>query len=580
MPVIKQRQYDFSKASFLATVPKTLQRVYAARGVFTDQDAQHELKELLSPNLMKGLTQAAELIADHVVQQKRILIIGDFDCDGATSSALAVTALSDMGAKHIDFLVPNRFEYGYGLTPEIVQVAKQKNPDLIITVDNGISSLDGVETANQLGMQVVVTDHHLPGAQLPQAAAIVNPNQPGCEFPSKNLAGVGVIFYVMSGVRAQLRQRNWFAENNVAEPNMAEYLDLVALGTVADVVPLDKNNRILVAQGLGRIRSGRVRPGIKALLEIANRSLHCIVAADFGFAIGPRLNAAGRLDDMSIGIQCLLAVNEYSARELAQQMDELNHDRRAIESGMQQEAMRSLAKISLDDSDMAYGLCLYQADWHQGVIGILASRIKDHYHRPVIVFADAEDDGGPQQIKGSARSIVGLHIRDALDAVAAKHPHLLSKFGGHAMAAGMSLLKEHYAEFASAFDAEVRRQLSADDLQAVLLTDGELSPQDFQLPLAHQLRDGGPWGQHFPEPLFEGELFLIQQRIVGEKHLKLVLSTEPQGGQLIDAIAFNVDVKAWPNQAAKKAKLVYKLDVNEFRGNESLQLMVDYIEAL
>ncbi|MCR8922715.1 single-stranded-DNA-specific exonuclease RecJ [Dasania sp. GY-MA-18] len=580
MPIIKQRQYDLSDTQFTEATPALLQQIYAARGVLSDQDAQHELKDLLPPQLMKGWSQAAAIIADHIVQQKHILIVGDFDCDGATSSAVAVSALADMGAKFVDFLVPNRFEYGYGLTPEIVQVAKQKNPDLIITVDNGISSIDGVATANQLGIQVVVTDHHLAGQHLPEAAAIVNPNQPGCDFPSKNLAGVGVIFYVMSGVRAQLRERNWFATNNIVEPNMAEYLDLVALGTVADVVPLDKNNRILVAQGIGRIRSGRVRPGIKALLEVANRSLHRLVAADFGFAIGPRLNAAGRLDDMSIGIQCLLAANEYSARELAQQMDELNHDRRAIESGMQQEAMRSLAKISLDDSDMPYGLCLYQADWHQGVIGILASRIKDHYHRPVIVFADAEDDGGPQQIKGSARSIVGLHIRDALDAVAAKHPHLLSKFGGHSMAAGMSLYKEHYPDFARAFDAEVRRQLSEDDLQAVLLTDGELSPQDFQLELAQQLRDAGPWGQHFPEPLFEGELYLVQQRIVGEKHLKLVLSTEPQGGQLIDAIAFNIDIKAWPNNAAKKAKLVYKLDVNEFRGNQSLQLMVDYIEAL
>ncbi|MGK0442918.1 MAG: single-stranded-DNA-specific exonuclease [Pseudohongiellaceae bacterium] len=580
MPIIKQRQYDLSQAYFSASVPDILQRVYAARGVLSDQDISLELKDLLPPTLLKGLPEAAAIIAEHVMQQKRILIVGDFDCDGATSSALGVLALTAMGAKYIDFLVPNRFEYGYGLTPEIVHVAKQKSPDLIITVDNGISSIEGVAVAKALGMAVVVTDHHLPAETLPQADAIVNPSQPGCRFPSKNLAGVGVIFYVMSAVRAELREKNWFASQQLTEPNMAEYLDLVALGTVADVVPLDKNNRVLVAQGLGRIRSGRVRPGIKALLDVANRSLHRLVSADFGFAVGPRLNAAGRLDDMSIGIQCLLANNEYQARELAVQMDELNHDRRAIEAGMQQEALKDMAKLELDESAMPYGLCLYQSDWHQGVIGILASRIKDKYHRPVIVFADAENKGGEQEIKGSARSIVGLHIRDALDAVAAKHPHLLSKFGGHAMAAGMTLLKANYPAFVQAFDGEVRRQLTEDDLQAVLLTDGSLSSSDFNLKLAHHIREAAPWGQHFPEPLFEGQFYLQQQRLVGEKHLKLVLSTEEKGGVMIDGIAFNVDTKLWPNAQANSVNVVYKLDVNEFRGNESVQFMVSDIQPI
>ena len=580
MPIIKQRPYELSKAHFSNSVPDILQRVYAARGVFTDQDASHELKDLLPPTSMKGLAEAAAIIADHVVAQKRILILGDFDCDGATSSALAVSALSAMGAKHVDFLVPNRFEFGYGLTPEIVQVAKEKSPDLIITVDNGISSIEGVAVAQQLNMQVVVTDHHLPAEQLPTAEAIVNPNQPGCEFPSKNLAGVGVIFYVMSALRSTLRNRQWFQNNHLAEPNMAEFLDLVALGTVADVVPLDKNNRVLVAQGIGRIRSGRVRPGIKTLLEIANRSIHRLVSADFGFAIGPRLNAAGRLDDMSIGIQCLLAQNEYQARELAVQMNELNQDRRAIESGMQREALKDLEQLELAESELPFGLCLHQADWHQGVIGILASRIKDKYHRPTIVFADAEDTGGEQEIKGSARSITGLHIRDALDAVAAKHPKLLSKFGGHAMAAGMTLLKADFEQFKNAFDAEVRRQLTEDDLQEVMMTDGVLSEPDFNLGLAHQLRSACPWGQHFPEPVFEGVFYIQQQRIVGEKHLKLVLSTQDRGGIDIDAIAFNVDVKLWPDNNAKSVKLVYRMDVNEFRGSESLQLMVVHIEAV
>ena len=580
MPIIKQRPYELSKAHFSNSVPDILQRVYAARGVFTDQDASHELKDLLPPTSMKGLAEAAAIIADHVVAQKRILILGDFDCDGATSSALAVSALSAMGAKHVDFLVPNRFEFGYGLTPEIVQVAKEKSPDLIITVDNGISSIEGVAVAQQLNMQVVVTDHHLPAEQLPTAEAIVNPNQPGCEFPSKNLAGVGVIFYVMSALRSTLRNRQWFQNNHLAEPNMAEFLDLVALGTVADVVPLDKNNRVLVAQGIGRIRSGRVRPGIKTLLEIANRSIHRLVSADFGFAIGPRLNAAGRLDDMSIGIQCLLAQNEYQARELAVQMNELNQDRRAIESGVQREALKDLEQLELAESELPFGLCLHQADWHQGVIGILASRIKDKYHRPTIVFADAEDTGGEQEIKGSARSITGLHIRDALDAVAAKHPKLLSKFGGHAMAAGMTLLKADFEQFKNAFDAEVRRQLTEDDLQEVMMTDGVLSEPDFNLGLAHQLRSACPWGQHFPEPVFEGVFYIQQQRIVGEKHLKLVLSTQDRGGIDIDAIAFNVDVKLWPDNNAKSVKLVYRMDVNEFRGSESLQLMVVHIEAV
>lgn len=577
MPLIKRRESDSEKTLFSSAVPGVLQKIYAARGLSKDEDVDLSLQQLLAPNL-KGLSEAVELIADALEKQLSILIVGDFDCDGATSSAVAVQALRDMGAREVDFLVPNRFEYGYGLTPEIVEVAAKRKPNLLITVDNGISSVEGVALANRLGIQVVVTDHHLAPEQLPDAAAIVNPNQPGCEFASKNLAGVGVIFYVMSVLRSELRVRNWFQTQNIPEPKMADYLDLVALGTVADVVPLDKNNRILVAQGIARIKAGRVRPGIKALLDVSGRSANRLVSADFGFAIGPRLNAAGRLDDMSIGIRCLLAKDSSTADELAAQMNDLNHDRRSIETAMQREAEKTLQALSLNEEAMPYGLCLYQGDWHQGVIGILASRIKDKYHRPTIVFADAEPKPGSElEIKGSARSVTGLHIRDTLDAVATKHPKLLKKFGGHAMAAGMSLLKKDYSAFVEAFDQEVRKQLTADDLQAVIFSDGELQAEAFNLALAQQLRDAGPWGQHFPEPVFDGEFQLLQQRIVGEKHLKMTVAIGV-GEQAVDAIAFNVDVGLWPNNAVERVRLAYRLDVNEFRGNQSLQLMVNHIQ--
>lgn len=556
-------------------LPELLRRIYAARGVVRAEELQHQLAHLHKPQF-KGLVEAVNLLADAVVAQANILIVGDFDADGATSCALAVLALRAMGLASVDFLVPNRFEYGYGLTPEIVAVAAAQHPDLIITVDNGISSVEGVRAARELGIAVVVTDHHLPGAELPEADAIVNPNQHGCEFPSKNLAGVGVIFYVMNALRAELRQLGWFAESGITEPNMANFLDLVALGTVADVVPLDHNNRILVAQGIQRLRAGVARPGIMALLEVAGKAPHRLVASDLGFALGPRLNAAGRLDDMSLGIQCLLCDSPELAREMALQLDDLNRDRKAIESGMQQEAMKMLETILEADADsLPWGLCLFDESWHQGVIGILASRIKDRYHRPVIVFADAGDG----QIKGSARSIAGLHIRDALDAVAARHPHLLQKFGGHAMAAGMSLAQENFADFSAAFDAEVRRQLRAEDMAAFLLSDGELPASDFNLTLVEKLRAAGPWGQHFPEPLFDGEFFLVQQRLVGEKHLKMVLTLEDGSQELIDAIAFNVDLQLWPNNLAKRVKLAYRLDINEYRGKQSLQLMVEYLEV-
>ena len=575
--IIKRRQASLTENTFSDSLHPLLQQIYSARGVCSDDQIQTELSGLLTPQSLKGLPEAINLLVTALEQQQRLLVVGDFDADGATSSALAVLALTAMGAESVDFLVPNRFEYGYGLTPEIVEVARQFTPDLIITVDNGISSIDGVNVANAAGIKVLVTDHHLPGEKLPAAAAIVNPNQPGCAFKSKNLAGVGVIFYLMSALRSALRERQWFQQRNIAEPVMADYLDLVALGTVADVVPLDRNNRILVAQGLRRIRAGKTRPGIKALLLVGNRNADRLVSTDLAFVVGPRLNAAGRLDDMTLGIQCLLTDDDYQAGEIARQMDELNQDRKSIEGSMQREALEALKTLNVEEGNMPYGLCLYDANWHQGVIGILASRIKDRYHRPVIVFADADEDG---VIKGSARSISGLHIRDALDAVASQHPGLLTKFGGHSMAAGMSLQKDQYPLFIEAFDQEVRRKLSEENLQAVLSSDGELAANDFNLELAQTLRDAGPWGQHFPEPLFDGEFILVQQRILKEKHLKMVLAVESHPQLAIDAIAFNVDVLQWTNQTIDKVRVVYKLDINEFRGRQTVQMMVEYIEPV
>ncbi len=552
-----------------------LARLFAARGVVRAEELDYQLQYLLKPDTLKGLDQALTLLVDALTNGESILILGDFDADGATSTALAVRCLRALGCAQVNFLVPNRFEYGYGLTPEIVEVAAQYAPQLLITVDNGISSLDGVARAQALGIKVLVTDHHLPGAQLPSAEAIVNPNQPGCAFPCKALAGVGVIFYVLSALRTRLRELGWFAQR--PEPNFAEYLDIVALGTVADVVPLEHNNRLLVAQGLKRIQAGRCCEGIKALLQVASRAADKITATDLGFVVGPRLNAAGRLDDMSLGIQCLLTDNPAEALALAQELDALNRDRRAIETGMQQEALVLLATLERElAGQLPTGLCLFHADWHQGVIGILASRIKDRLHRPVIVFA--LDEQG--QLKGSGRSIPGFHLRDALDEVASAHPHMLKKFGGHAMAAGLSLAPEYLAAFKTAFDAVAHKHLGTSGLEAKMFTDGELLPAEFNLTLAADLAAAGPWGQAFPDPCFDGEFNLVQQRLLGEKHLKMVLSPRQAPHQLIDAIAFNIDVKAWPNTECRHIRLVYKLAANEFRGQTSLQLMVDYMEPL
>lgn len=553
----------------LGDLPPLLTRIYAARGVRSAAELDNGLARLLPYHALKGIEQAVELLQQAIEQDKRVLIVGDFDADGATASALAVLGLRALGLRQVDFLVPNRFDYGYGLTPEIVAVALQRRPDLLITVDNGISSNAGVAAARAAGLQVLITDHHLPAERLPEADAIVNPNQPDCGFPSKAMAGVGVMFYVLLALRTHLRAGGWFERPGRSEPNLAELLDLVALGTVADVVPLDANNRILVHQGLARIRAGRARPGLMALLEVAGRDFRRITAGDLGFILGPRLNAAGRLDDMALGIDCLLCEDAAQAREMAVQLDQLNRDRKQIEQGMQREALAQLE--TLPEDGLPLGLCLFDPDWHQGVIGILAARLKERYHRPAIAFADA----GEGMLKGSARSISGFHIRDALDAVAARHPGLIERFGGHAMAAGLTLPAEQLPAFCKAFDEYARTQLNEAELTGRLLSDGQLTGDEFHLELARQLRNAGPWGQHFPEPLFHGVFQLEDQRIVGERHLKVTLKNA--GGLRLDGIAFGIDRECWPNPAIRQVELAYRLDINAYRGQESVQLLIVHI---
>ncbi|MFI3246099.1 MAG: single-stranded-DNA-specific exonuclease RecJ [Ferrimonas sp.] len=567
------RRPDFDYAPLLATTPPLLAAIYARRGITEAAQLQLDLKDLALPNTMVGLAQGAQLLATAVKAQQRIVIVGDFDADGATSSVVALLALRMMGARYVEFLVPNRFDFGYGLSPPLVALAQQMGADFLLTVDNGISAHAGVAAAKAAGMTVVVTDHHLPADTLPEADAIINPNRPECGFPSRALAGVGVAFYLMTALRRLLRDSDWFASQSLPEPNLAELLDVVALGTVADVVPLDHNNRVLVSQGLKRIRAGRCRPGIQALLEVGNRDMSRIVASDLGFTVAPRLNAAGRLEDMSLGIDCLLADELGQARQMAAELDGLNQTRRDIESGMQQEALAMLGRLNLEDSQLPWGLALYQNDWHQGVIGILASRIKERFHRPVIAFADA----GGDELKGSARSIPGLHLRDLLERIDSQYPGLILKFGGHAMAAGLSIKEKDYARFAEYYDAEVRATIDESQLTGELLTDGALVAEQFTLETALMLREGGPWGQHFPEPLFDGKFKVIGQRLLAEKHLKLQLETE-DGSKQLDAIAFNVDRAHWPDASVQWLDLVYKLDVNRWQGRDSVQLLVEHLQ--
>ena len=562
-PLIRRRPQGDS-SGLPAQLHPVLRRTYAARGVTAAADLPLELRALLPPGGLRGIDAASELLMSAIQAQRRIVIAGDYDADGATATAVAVLGLRALGAVGVDYVVPNRFTMGYGLSPALTQMALAKGAELLVTVDNGIASLTGVAAANAAGLPVLITDHHLAGEELPAAAAIVNPNQPGCGFASKALAGVGVMFYVLLALRARLRAAGHFAERQ--EPNLAELLDLVALGTVADVVRLDHNNRILVAQGLARIRAGRARPGLQALLQAAGRDPTHIGSGDLGFVLGPRLNAAGRLEDMTVGIECLLAP-PGAARELAAQLDSLNRERRGIEAQMRDEA------LDLVSSNSAVGVCLFDAGWHEGVVGLVASRVKDRLHRPVIAFARATEEG---VLKGSGRSIGGLHLRDVMAAVDARHPGLIVRFGGHAMAAGLTLPESALADFSSAFDAECRARLDADTLEEVLETDGELLDGELHLETAHALEQGGPWGQGFPEPRFEGGFEVIDTRAMGAdgRHIKYRLRL-PGGGQ-VEAMDFN---GAERMVERGRVRLVYSIGVNRFRGVEGLEMRVVDLRA-
>jgi single-stranded-DNA-specific exonuclease len=569
--VVVRRALDQNGEGFNGDLHPVLQRIYRARGVRSAADLDVSLDRLHPVGTLEGIAAAVELLLLHRTSG-RVLVIGDFDADGATSTALMMRALTAWGFASVDFLVPNRFEFGYGLTPEIVALAATRSPTLIVTVDNGISSVTGVAEARARGIAVLITDHHLPGPEIPAANVIVNPNLPNSSFGSRALAGVGVAFYVMAAVKRRLDEQKL---TSPGAPGVAEFLDLVALGTVADLVPLDTNNRVLVSQGLKRIRSGRCVAGISALLEIAARRSADLTASDLAFAVAPRLNAAGRIDDMSIGIRCLLADDESSAKALAERLNEFNLERRTIEARMQTDALSAVRQLK-DPSPRAiqrYGVCLYDDSWHQGVVGLVASRVKDRIRRPVIAFALA----GPEQLRGSARSVAGIHIRDVLDSIAARHPGLISKFGGHAMAAGLTLERGRLDAFARAFDEEVARWAARGVGADTIETDGELSVQEIALETAHALRAGGPWGQAFPEPCFDGIFTIRNTRVVGERHLKMWVEV-PKTGRSFDAIAFNhieEPTRFVPPQGA--VRLVYRLDVNEYQGERRLQLLVDHV---
>lgn len=557
-----------------------LGRLYAARSVQSVSELELGLDQMIPVRQLAGIDAAVALLREHHRRGSLIIVVGDFDADGATSTALVVRHLTRLGFANVDFIVPNRFEYGYGLTPEIVRLAARQQPGLIVTVDNGISSHAGVAEATALGIETLVTDHHLPGATLPAAAAIVNPNAPGDAFPSKALAGVGVAFYLMAALSREMQ-----AQGSIAgAPSVADLLDLVALGTIADLVPLDRNNRVLVQQGLRRIRAGRCLPGIRALLEASNRTLRDVVATDLGYQVGPRLNAAGRLDDMAIGIKCLLTDNLEEARLLAGRLSQLNDDRRELEQQMQQEALLAIDDMN-DTAQLPLGLCLFDESWHQGVVGLVASRIKDRVHRPVIALARADE----VSLKGSARSVPGVHIRDVLDAVATRHPGLIDKFGGHAMAAGLTLPAARLADFQAAFVEEVSRWITHEDITGIVYSDGELAPTELTLDTAQLLRDSGPWGQAFPEPLFDGEFAVSSVRVLSDRHLKMEvrqahcgLSSGATRDRTFEAIAFrHFDHDDAPAVARdSRVELAYRLDVNHFNGTQRLQLVVEYLRLL
>ncbi|WNL44497.1 single-stranded-DNA-specific exonuclease RecJ [Dyella sp. BiH032] len=549
-------------------VHPVLRQVYAARGVLTPVDADHRLARMLAPHQLGGMERAVELLAEAIRADWRILIAGDYDCDGATGTAVAVRGLRLLGARDVAYAVPNRFIHGYGLSPALVE-SLQPSPQLIVTVDNGVASVAGVATAQALGIRVIVTDHHLPGEQLPAADAMVNPNLAGDAFPSKALAGVGVMFYLLLALRAKLREQGAFAGG---EPDLSALLDLVALGTVADLVPLDYNNRVLVEAGLKRIRAGRACAGIAALVESGRRSLATLCASDLGYSVGPRLNAAGRLEDMRLGVECLLTDDLAVARRYAEQLSTINQERRELQAAMVAEAEVMVARAA--DTD-AVGVALFEPSWHAGVVGLVASKLKERMHRPVIAFAPASEDN-TGELRGSGRSIAGFHIRDALAAIDARQPGLIERFGGHAMAAGLSLKAQDFARFAAAFDAVAREWLDEERLEAVLYTDGELPPGAATLELARQLRYGGPWGQAFPEPVFDNEFVCAAWKVMGETHLRLTLS-DPRDGSVHDAVMFGAYTGQPPPSRLRAA---YELTINDWQGRESPRLLLRYFEPL
>ena len=554
------------------SIHPVLKRIYASRNIKSSEDLDYSLGSLIPYEELGGIDDAVILLQEMITQKKRILIVADFDADGATSCALAIRGLTAMGAEDVIYVVPNRFEHGYGLSPKIVDVALDHDPDLIVTVDNGISSISGVEHAKKNGIKVLITDHHLPGDKLPSADVIINPQLKENKFPSKNLAGVGVIFYILLALRAKLKAENWFDEKNIKYPNLANLLDLVALGTISDLVPLDKNNRTMVAHGLKLMRKNKSKVGILAILNQSGRQLSTLTSGDLSFAIAPRLNAAGRLTDMSLGIECLLTDDKENAVEMAKKLNQLNIERRQIQNNMEEQALTEFEKYLQDTSKkMPHGICIYNQNWHQGVVGVLAAKIKEKFNRPVIVFAQ-ECQG---ILKGSARSITELHIKDVFDEIARLYPELILTFGGHAMAAGLTIEESQFDRFSDVFNKVVDRYISSDSLEDQCLTDGELSGDDFSLPLALAIQNAGPWGQSFPEPIFVGQFKILDKRVVGESHLKLKLQS--RNNNTLDAIAFNMTDDDWPSKL-EQITSTYRLGINNYRGHSQIQLFIEHIE--
>ena len=554
------------------SIHPVLKRIYASRNIKSSEDLDYSLGSLIPYEELSGVDDAVILLQEMITQKKRILIVADFDADGATSCALAIRGLTAMGAEDVIYVVPNRFEHGYGLSPKIVDVALDHDPDLIVTVDNGISSISGVEHAKKNGIKVLITDHHLPGDKLPSADVIINPQLKEDKFPSKNLAGVGVIFYILLALRAKLKAEDWFDEKNIKYPNLANLLDLVALGTISDLVPLDKNNRTMVAHGLKLMRQNKSKVGILAILNQSGRQLSTLTSGDLSFAIAPRLNAAGRLTDMSLGIECLLTDDKENATEMAKKLNQLNIERRQIQDNMEEQAFTEFEKYLQDTSKkIPHGICIYNQNWHQGVVGILAAKIKEKFNRPVVVFAQ-ECQG---ILKGSARSITELHIKDVFDEIARLYPELILTFGGHAMAAGLTIEESQFDRFSDVFNKVVDRYISSDSLEDQCLTDGELSGDDFSLPLALAIQNAGPWGQSFPEPIFVGQFKILDKRVVGESHLKLKLQS--RNNNTLDAIAFNMTDDDWPSKLEQIIS-TYRLGINNYRGHSQVQLFIEHIE--